>query len=95
MITKELVSSLSIDQFKKAGKAVSALIGMCAERIQMDVTEEMDTLTKLANNLYNEATYRIRQKFFFKSGTGLSYFELREELKASVNYTWLPAKTAQ
>ena len=95
MIIKELVNSLSIDQFKEAKKSVPALTGIRTERIQIVTTEKMDTLAKLANNLYNEATYRIHQKFFFKSGTVLSYFELREELKASVNYTWLPAKTAQ
>ena len=94
VITKELVSSLSMEQSKEAEVAVPTLTGMRAERIQIDATEEMDKLLRLANNLYNEANYRMRQKFF-KTGTILSYFELCKELKASVNYAGLPAKTAQ
>ena len=94
VITKELVSSLSMNQSKEAGEAVPTLTGMRAEHIQIDATEEIDRLTELANNLYNEVNYRIRQ-IFFKTRTVLSYFELCKELKASVNYAGLPAKTAQ
>ena len=71
-----------------------ALAGIRAERIQIDATEEFDSLVKLANNLYNEANYRMRQRFF-KTGMVLSYLELYKELKITVNYAGLPAKTAQ
>ena len=93
VITKELVSSLSMEQSKEAEVAVPTLTGIRAEHIQIDATEEMDKLARLANNLYNEANYRMRQKFF-KTMTVLSYFELSKELKALVNYFELPAKIA-
>ena len=94
MSAKEPAGNKTISQSEKTEKAVPALSEMRAERIQIVATEEIDNLTKLSNNLYNEANYRMRQQFF-KTGTVLSYFELCKELKVSVNYTGLPSKTAQ
>ena len=94
MSTEEPASSIPMEHAGKSEKAVPTLTGMRAERIQIDATEELDSLAMLANNLYNEANYRMRQKFF-KNGMVLSYLELYKELKISVNYVGLPAKTAR
>ena len=92
MSAKEPAGNKPIGQSEKAEKAVSALSEMCAERIQIVATEEIDGWVKLSNNIYNEANYRVRQQFF-KTGNELIYFELCRELRASVNYTGLLSKT--
>ena len=94
MSTEESASSIPMEHSAKSEEVMATLTGMRAERIQIGATEEIDSLARLANNLYNEANYRMRQKFF-KTGMVLSYLELYKELKVSVNYAGLPAKTAQ
>ena len=74
MSTEEPASSIPMEHSEKSEEAMPALTGMRAERIQIDATEEIDRLARLANNLYNEANYRMRQKFF-KTGIELSYLE--------------------
>ena len=69
-----------MDNPKQVKTVTPALIGMHAKRIQINTTEEMNTLTKLANNLYYQPTYRMCQKFI-KIRIVLSYIELSKELK--------------
>ena len=56
MSAKESAGNESIGQSEKTEKAMSALSGIHAERIQIVATEEIDGLAKLSNNLYNETT---------------------------------------
>ena len=78
MSAKGSVCSVPEDHSTKTEKAMPALAGMLAERIQIEATEEMDRLAKVSNNLYNEVNCRMRQQFF-KTGIVLSYFELCKE----------------
>ena len=64
------------------------------ERTWIEASPQVQQACHYANNLYNEANFRVRQEFF-KTGNWLRYGELYTELKASVNYACLPAPTAQ
>jgi IS605 OrfB family transposase len=64
------------------------------EKISLPFTEELSQYCHLSKNLYNQATYLIRQELD-KSGTWLRYKALWAQLKDSPNYKNLPAQTAQ
>ena len=64
------------------------------ERTWIEAPSEVQQACHYANNLYNEANFRVRQEFF-KTGKWVRYEELYTELKCSVNYDQLPAPTAQ
>ena len=64
------------------------------ERTWIKAPLEVQQACHYANNLYNEANFRVRQEFF-KTGNWLRCGELYIELKASVNYDRLSAPTAQ
>lgn len=57
---------------------------------------ELDKMTFLSKNLYNQALYRIRQ-FYFDNKKYLGYSKLAHELASSkqVDYVALPAKVSQ
>ena len=58
--------------------------------------KEMDRLSFLSKNLYNQALYRVRQEFF-KTKKYLSYQRLNNELtqEQQADYTALPRKVSQ
>ena len=64
------------------------------ERIWIRGSESISKLCHLSKNLYNEANFIIRQRFF-KEHKIPSYYELNKELKESENYKALPAQSAQ
>ena len=64
------------------------------ERIWIRGSESISKLCHLSKNLYNEANFIIRQRFF-KEHKIPSYYELNKELKGSENYKALPAQSAQ
>ena len=57
--TEESANSIPIEHAGKLEKAVPDRTVMRAKHIQINATEELDSLTRLANNLYHEATYRM------------------------------------
>lgn len=64
------------------------------EQIWLKPSIELSGLCHLSKNLYNEATYIIRQEFF-KTGKWIQYNDLAFQLKTSENYKELPSQTAQ
>ncbi|MFX0205579.1 MAG: RNA-guided endonuclease InsQ/TnpB family protein [Candidatus Hodarchaeota archaeon] len=64
------------------------------EKIFLHFTEELSYYCHLSKNLYNQATYLIKQGLD-NSGTWLRYKTLWDQLKDSPNYKNLPAQTAQ
>jgi IS605 OrfB family transposase len=64
------------------------------EKIFLPFIEELSYYCHLSKNLYNQATYLIKQELE-KSGTWLRYKALWDQLKDSPNYKNLPAQTAQ
>jgi len=64
------------------------------ERIWLKPSDELNRMCHIAKNLYNEATYLIRQELF-NTGRRIRYNELAKVLKDSENYKILPAKTGQ
>jgi len=64
------------------------------EQIWIRGSESISKLCHLSKNLYNEANFIIRQRFF-KEHKIPSYYELNKELKESENYKALPAQSAQ
>ena len=94
MTTQQQMDDSSPDQTSEMSEATVAVTKLRAERMQVEPSETLDALAKLSNNLYNEANYRMRQQFF-KTGTVPTYTGLCNELKISMNYAGLPAKTAQ
>ena len=58
-------------------------------------SEQLDLLTQISKNLYNEANYIIRQEFF-ANGNWTRYYQLNLLLKeSSRNYKLLKAQTSQ
>ena len=94
MNIQQQVDSLPQNQDSEAMETSAAVMELRAERMQIKSSETLDMLARLSNNLYSEASYRMRQQFF-KIGTILTYIRLCNEIKISVNYAGLPAKTAQ
>ena len=94
MNTQQQMDHSSPDQTSEMLETTIAVAELRAERMQVGPSETLDILAKLSNNLYNEANYRMRQQFF-KTGIVPTYTMLCNELKISVNYASLPAKTAQ
>lgn len=84
MSTEELASNILMDNFEKIEEAVPTYIRKHTERIQIDDIKKIDSLTRLANILYNDVNYCVYQKFF-KARMMLSYFERYKEFKVSVN----------
>ena len=84
----------SPDQTSEMLETAIAVAELRAECMKVEPSETLDTLANLSNNLYNEANYRMRQQFF-KTRIVSTYTGLCNELKISVNYAGLPAKTAQ
>lgn len=64
------------------------------EQIWLKPSTGISKLCHLSKNLYNEATYIIRQNFFDK-GKWTRYNDLAFQLKSSENYKELPSQTAQ
>ena len=56
--------------------------------------KEIDALSFLAKNLYNQANYRVRQSFI-KEGIYLNYNEIQKQLQNQIDYKALPAKVSQ
>jgi IS605 OrfB family transposase len=65
-----------------------------AERLWFPPDETVAYFCRLTKNLYNQATYLVRQEFF-SSGRWVRYQTLYEQLKESPNYKDLPAQTGQ
>ncbi len=65
-----------------------------AERLWIAPNKTLGHLCYLAKNLYNEATYIIRQEYF-KTKQWLRYDELNRLLKNSPNYRNLPIQSSQ
>jgi len=58
-------------------------------------SEQLDLLTHISKNLYNEANYLVRQEFF-ANGIWIRYYQLNMLLKeSSRNYKLLKAQTSQ
>jgi len=64
------------------------------ESIWLGPDKGLGYLCHLSKNLYNEATYKVRQEKF-ATGRWVRYYELWTVLKNSPNYKGLPAQTAQ
>lgn len=64
------------------------------ERIWLSPSMELSRLCHLSKNLYNEATYIVRQELF-ETGKWTRCNDLAFRLKYSENYKALPAQTAQ
>ncbi len=64
------------------------------ERIWLRPSSKIGFFCHLSKNLYNEANYIVRQRFF-KIGKWIRYNELAYQLKNSENYKQLPAQTGQ
>ncbi len=64
------------------------------EHIQLKKSKELSNLCHLSKNLYNEANYIIRQRFF-KDRHWTRYTELNKILKTSTNYKSLPIQSSQ
>ena len=59
------------------------------------LTPQLELLTHISKNLYNEANYFIRQEFF-STGRWIRYYELNNLLKdSSYNYKLLKVQTSQ
>ena len=58
--------------------------------------KELDNMTFLSKNLYNQALYRVRQ-FYFQYKEYLSYNKLSKQMagEKQIDYTALPAKVSQ
>ena len=59
MSTEELASNIPIEHTGKSEKAVSALIVMHTEHMQIGTSEKFNSLAELANNFYSKANYRV------------------------------------
>ena len=64
------------------------------ERMWLKPSDDLHQICHQAKNLYNEAMYNIRQKFF-TTGRWVRYKDLAFTLKNSENYQALPTKTSQ
>ena len=64
------------------------------EQIQLKKTPQLSYLCHLSKNLYNLATYYVRQEFFYL-GNWLRYPDLWHMLKDKDIYKKLPSQTAQ
>lgn len=64
------------------------------EQIPLKKTPILSYLCHLAKNLYNEANYFIRQRFF-QTRNWLRFYDLNNLLHNSTNYQALPIQTAQ
>ncbi|MFX1293414.1 MAG: RNA-guided endonuclease InsQ/TnpB family protein, partial [Promethearchaeota archaeon] len=64
------------------------------EQIQLKKKRELTTLCHFAKNLYNEANYLIRQRFF-KERHWTRYTELNKVVKTAINYRALPIQSSQ
>lgn len=64
------------------------------EQIWLKPSTKISKLCHISKNLYNEATYIIRQEFF-ETGKWIRYYDLAFRLKNSENYKELPAQTIQ
>ena len=64
------------------------------EQIQIKRTETLSRYSHISKNLWNEANYAIRQKFFLKKGI-IRYNQLNQLFKTSENYKELSAQSAQ
>jgi len=64
------------------------------EQIQLKKTPQLSYLCHLSKNLYNLATYYVRQEFFYL-GNWLRYSDLWHMLKDKDIYKKLPSQTAQ
>ena len=84
MSTEEPVSCIPIKQAKESEENVSTLTMMHAECVQINTTEEFDSLARLADDLFNKTNYRMRH-IFFKVVMVLLYFEPYKEFKVLVN----------
>ncbi len=62
--------------------------------------KQIDKLTKISKDLYNQANYVVRQEFI-NNGKYLNYFEINKIMKTTtnkegtINYRLLPAQTSQ
>ncbi|HOD90038.1 MAG TPA: transposase, partial [archaeon] len=62
--------------------------------------KQIDKLTKISKDLYNQANYVVRQEFI-NNGKYINYFEINEIMKnttnkeGNINYKLLPAQTSQ
>lgn len=73
---------------------VIGVITKRTEKIWLKQSNELSILCHISKNLYNEATYIIRQEFF-ETGKWVRYNDLAFQLKTSKNYKQLPAQTSQ
>jgi len=64
------------------------------ERIWLKPSDELNYMCHISKNLYNEATYLIRQELF-NTNKWIRYNELAKVLKDSENYKILPSQTGQ
>ena len=64
------------------------------EQIQVKRSRQLSYLCHLSKNLYNEANFLIRQRFF-QDRYWTRYTELNTLLKASPNYQALPIQSSQ
>ena len=72
------------------------LVEQHAIRTSNPIYKELDRLSFLSKNLYNQALYRVRQEFF-KTKKYLNYQQLNNELtqEQQADYTALPRKVSQ